>query len=165
LTPAAVLLQQDARGRWIVFHEIVAEDMAIDAFARVLHQDLRWLFPGSSAVLSVDPAGNQRSQVDARTPVQLKALGFEVNPAPTNDLMIRLEAVRRVLTRLVDGQPGLLVSPSCVRLRKSLSGGYHFKRLAVSGAARFQDVPAKDEHSHVADALHMRCSRVARTVR
>jgi hypothetical protein len=154
LTPAAVLLQQDARGRWLVLHELVAEDMAIDAFARELHKDLRRLFPGSAAVLSVDTAGNQRSQVDARTPVQLlRALGFEVVPAPSNDLMIRLEAVRRVLTRLVDGQPGLIVSPSCVRLRKSLSGGYHFKRLAVSGAARFQDVPDKDEHSHVADAL------------
>jgi hypothetical protein len=155
LTPAAVLLQQDARGRWLVLHEIVAEDMAIDSFGRLLHQDLRRLFRGSAATLSVDPAGQQRSQVDARTPLGLlKALGFaDVQPAPTNDLMIRLESVRRVLTRLVDGKPGLIVSPNCVRLRKALAGGYHYKRLAVSGSARFQDSPAKDEHSHVADAL------------
>jgi hypothetical protein len=155
LTPAAVLLQQDARGRWLVLHELVAEDMAIDSFGRLLHQDLRRLFRGSHPTLSVDPAGQQRSQVDARTPIQLlKALGFaDVQPAPTNDLMLRLEAVRRVLTRLVDGIPGIIVSPDCVRLRKALAGGYHYKRLQVSGSARFQDAPAKDEHSHVADAL------------
>jgi hypothetical protein len=154
LTPAAVLLQQDARGRWLVLHEIVAEDMAIDSFGRLLHQDLQRLFPGSTATLSVDPAGQARSQVDARTPVQLlKALGFYVRPAPTNDLMLRLESVRRVLSRLVDGIPGIIVSPNCVRLRKALAGGYHYQRLQVSGAARFKDAPAKDEHSHVADAL------------
>ena len=40
-----------------------------------------------------------------------------------------------------------------VTLRKALAGGYHYHRLKVSGDARFHDTPAKDEHSHVADAL------------
>ena len=38
-------------------------------------------------------------------------------------------------------------------LRKSLSGGYHFARIAVgAGQERFKDVPKKNEHSHVGDA-------------
>jgi hypothetical protein len=57
------------------------------------------------------------------------------------------------MNRLIDGRPGLLVSKDCNRLRKSLSGGYHFKRLAIgSGQERFRDAPSKNEHSHVGDA-------------
>jgi hypothetical protein len=39
-------------------------------------------------------------------------------------------------------------------LRKSLSGGYHFKRISVgAGHERFRDAPNKNEHSHVGDAF------------
>jgi hypothetical protein len=39
-------------------------------------------------------------------------------------------------------------------IRKSLSGGYHFKRVAVgAGHERFKDAPNKNEHSHVGDAF------------
>jgi hypothetical protein len=55
---------------------------------------------------------------------------------------------------MVSGKPGLLVNKSCKLLRKSLSGGYHFKRIAVgAGQERFRDTPNKNEHSHVGDAF------------
>jgi hypothetical protein len=39
-------------------------------------------------------------------------------------------------------------------VRKALSGGYHFKRIAVgAGQERFKDSPNKNEHSHVGDAF------------
>jgi hypothetical protein len=39
-------------------------------------------------------------------------------------------------------------------VRKSLAGGYHFKRMAVgAGYERFRDAPNKNEHSHVGDAF------------
>jgi len=57
------------------------------------------------------------------------------------------------MNRLIDGRPGLLVSKDCARIRKSLSGGYHFKRVAMGGGQeRFRDMPSKNEHSHVGDA-------------
>ena len=47
-----------------------------------------------------------------------------------------------------------MVDRKCQRLRKSLSGGYHFKRVAIgAGQERFKDSPNKNEHSHVGDAL------------
>jgi hypothetical protein len=56
--------------------------------------------------------------------------------------------------RMVMGKPGLIVNKSCKLLRKSLSGGYHFKRVAVgAGYERFKDTPNKNEHSHVGDAF------------
>ncbi len=39
-------------------------------------------------------------------------------------------------------------------IRKSLAGGYHFKRVSVgAGQERFRDAPNKNEHSHVGDAF------------
>ncbi len=39
-------------------------------------------------------------------------------------------------------------------LRKSLGGGYHFKRVAVgAGQERFRDAPNKNEHSHIGDSF------------
>ena len=56
------------------------------------------------------------------------------------------------MNRLIDGKPGLLIDSKCKRLRKALSGGYHFKRVQISGAERYRDQPNKNEHSHVGDA-------------
>ena len=39
------------------------------------------------------------------------------------------------------------------KIRKSLAGGYHFKRVQISGQERFKDQPNKNQHSHVGDAL------------
>ena len=55
-----------------------------------------------------------------------------------------LEFVEKILSymnRLIDGKPGLLVDKRCQRLRKALSGGYHFKKyrsLVVKDIEIFQ---------------------------
>ncbi len=67
--------------------------------------------------------------------------------------MLRREAVAQGLNRMVDGEPGLLISPACKVARKGMAGGYHFKRVAVAGNEdRFRDVPDKNFYSHVCDA-------------
>jgi hypothetical protein len=43
-------------------------------------------------------------------------------------------------------------------VRKSLSGGYFFKRQSLgAGQDRFKDAPVKNEHSHVGDAFGYMC--------
>jgi hypothetical protein len=55
--------------------------------------------------------------------------------------------------RLIDGKPGFIINRNCYKLRKSLGGGYHYKRVAIgAGHERFKDSPNKNEHSHVGDA-------------
>ena len=66
--------------------------------------------------------------------------------------MKRRESVAMCLSRLIDGEPGLLLHPSCTNLRKAMSGGYAYKRLQVSGEERYRDVPDKGMYSHVAEA-------------
>jgi hypothetical protein len=58
------------------------------------------------------------------------------------------------MSRLVNAKPGLIVDKKCIRLRKSLSGGYFFKRQSLgAGQERFKDMPVKNEHSHCGDAF------------
>ena len=56
------------------------------------------------------------------------------------------------LSRLIDGEPGLIIHPNCKMLRKAMSGGYNYRRLQVSGEERYRDVPDKNIYSHVAEA-------------
>ncbi len=56
------------------------------------------------------------------------------------------------LNRLVNGQPGLLVSPKCRITRKGMAGGYHYKRVQVVGDERYQDKPNKNRFSHPCEA-------------
>jgi hypothetical protein len=151
---AAVFLQRDARGRYLLLHELVAEQAGVETFARLLMLELAEAFAGNQVTIYCDPAANQRSQLDERTALAyLRGLGLPAKAAPTNDILRRLEAVRSVLSRLVEGRPGLNVCPNCVHIRKALAGGYCYQRLKVSGSERFAEMPLKDEHSHIADAL------------
>ena len=153
LTPAAVMGQRLVSGRWVWLDELVACDMGMTRFAEVLlarlnerYRDLEWRITG-------DPAGMQRSQVDERTPFDvLRARGLDARPAPSNDFLLRREAVALPLTRLVDGEPGLVVSPACRTLVQGMAGGYRYRRVEMPGEERFHDVPDKNRFSHVCEA-------------
>ena len=158
LTPAAVIMQRDPRGRILVLDELVTEDMGAARFAELLVNHLNAKYPRHKYRAWGDPAGEARAQTDERTIFQVvRAKGLMAYPAPTNDWTKRREAVSRSLSRLVDGRPGLIVDTRCTRLRKALSGGYCYRRLQVSGDARYRDQPDKNIHSHVADALQYAC--------
>lgn len=151
LTPAAVFQQRLANGSIIAFHELVATDMGITNFARLLAPELA-KYPQCEFEVVGDPAGQQRSQVDERTVFEvLRANGLQARPARTNDFVLRRDAVGNALSRLVDGAPAYLVSPTCPKLRKAYAGGYCFRRMHVS-EERYRDVPDKNMHSHVAEA-------------
>jgi hypothetical protein len=46
-----------------------------------------------------------------------------------------------------------LLSPRCKVLRKGFAGGYHYRRVKVSGDERYHDAPDKNSFSHPHDAL------------
>ncbi len=84
----------------------------------------------------------------------LRKLGLRAQPTHSNDFKVRREGAAAPMQRLIDGKPGLIVDRTCKMLRKSLAGGYHFKRVSVgAGQERFRDAPNKNEHSHVGDAF------------
>jgi hypothetical protein len=155
LTPAAVFGQRTAAGAWHILHELVTEDMGLERFAQHLLYELNTRFSGCKPEVWGDPAGGARDQIFEVTSFDhLRSLGLHAQPTASNDFQVRRESAAAPMQRLVNGKPGLLVHQDCRRLRKSLAGGYHFKRVGISGGTdRFRDAPHKDQHSHVGDAF------------
>jgi hypothetical protein len=113
-------------------------------------------FPRAVPVITIDPAGTQRVQTDERTVADILRLEMlTVEPARSNALTARLSAVDSFLTRMVDGQPAILIDPSCGPLIAALTTKYRYK-LKKDGD--YEDSPEKSHpHSDLADALQYLC--------
>lgn len=154
-TPAAAIGQYDeAMARLVIIDEYVTEDMSAADFGPALRRYLDANYPQAVKGWS-DPAGDSPGQATNDTPRQvLIASGVPVQPAPTNEPVLRRAAVSRPLQRLcMDGKPALLISPKAKTLRRGLAGGFCYRRLKVSGDEKFTDQPDKNRFSHVCEGL------------
>lgn len=155
-TPAAVAGQLIG-GQWRILYEIQARNMGANRFAPILKKDLAGRFAGCQLAIFGDPAGDDEGQSDDQTPFRVfKANGLRVVKAyHNNKLGIRLEAVENVLGRNNDMNtgPALMIDTDCKILKTAMNGGYQYKRIRVSGSAKYSDVPDKNEYSHIADAF------------
>lgn len=165
LTPAAVITQTDARGRFLVLDELCGEDMAIRQFLQdVLVPQLVRVYPDWWAKRKDkdepmircfgDPAGEQRAQTDERTCFdEVRGAELTIRAARTNAFLARRGAVAWFLSKLSGGQPTFLMDPCCKMVRKGFNGGYKYRRLQVVGEERYTEEPAKNAYSHPHDAL------------
>lgn len=156
LTPAAAILQRDAFGQWRVLDEVVEANMGSARFAQALSRVLAERYRGFTVKGYCDPTAENRSATDEGTWVEGVAgeSGIRFRAAPTNALLPRLDAVRGVLGRTIDGtRPGLLISPRCKVLRKGMNSGYRYRRFLLAGENRYDEKPDKNEFSHVMDGL------------
>lgn len=154
LTPAAVFGQIMPNGQWRKHSEVVTDNMGIIRFAQELKRHIAKHYQGFNVgAITGDPAGSARNDDERTTFDLLKANGIEARPAHTNAPTLRIEAVRDPMKRMIDGEPGMIINGLlCPNLRKGYAGGYHYRRIQVSGDERFQDVPDKNMFSHVCDA-------------
>ncbi|MCP4215821.1 MAG: hypothetical protein GY765_14305 [bacterium] len=160
LTPAAAMAQQQPDGSWHFIDELVTEDMGAVGFGKLLYQRIQSQYPGAEIHAFGDPSGDNRSQVDERTPFDaLQASGIHALPTDTNDPLIRHEAMASLMTRLTTtGKPAFILSPKCKMLRKGLAGGYKRRRLQVAGTSEmYKDAPEKNIYSHVCEAAEYLC--------
>jgi len=162
LTPAAIITQTDARGRFLVLDELCSSDMGIRTFLTdVLIPQLKSVYPewyekkDTLIACYGDPAGEQRSQLDETKCCfdEVKEAGLKIRAAETNAWLPRRGAVAWFLSKLADGQPMFLLDPCCTVLRKGFNGGYKYRRLQVVGEERYTEEPAKNGYSHPHDAL------------
>lgn len=165
LTPCCIIGQLTKRGKLQLLAELVSERMGLKQFVQLvvkpfLANELNNFQIGLSVA---DPAGTAAAQTDQQSCMEVLCdAGIDTVPAMTNALEPRLSAVRDFLCRLVDGEPGFLVSSQCPVLRKGFNGGYKFERIKVSGDARYRDKPCKNRYSHIHDALQYLCLAVGR---
>lgn len=154
VSSAAVIGQKLPNGTWLILDEFVSEDASgIQQFSELLVSYIARNYPNHTVGGSwADPAGNART-LEGSTPLAIiKAFtGWPWKPAPTNDIDMRLEVVAYALRRLVQGKPGLIISPKASLLRKGFTGGYHYK-LKNDGTQTFE-TPNKNKFSHPHDAL------------
>jgi hypothetical protein len=158
LTPSCIIAQKLIDGRWLIIDEVTSEDCGVIRFAETLAKYVQSTYPDHIVECGYgDPAGNQRSGNDERTALDIMRAytGFQWKPAPVpdNDLTIRLEAVKGAMNRMVDGNPGILLSPRCKTLIKGATSGYHYKAIRTGNGTQYHDTPAKNSYSHPHDAL------------
>jgi len=169
LTPACTIGQLTSIGQARVIVELVSEDMDVRTFARdVVKPFLQKHFSKNEIGFSFgDPAGNNRGEGEGKTAIGILNdefidhdedklnMGFETEPAPTNDPTKRIDAVTRFLTKMVgSGQPGFVMDKRCKVLRNGFNGGYSYKRVANAGQeGLYKDKPDKNQFSHPHDSL------------
>lgn len=163
LQAAAVVMQQDARGRVNVLSEaLVPEDvtMGFESFLdRLLLPHLLATYPTvarSHFLFVADPACFERSQLNEATLAQaIQARGYRVVRATTNDPGKRVVAAEGLLTRAIDGKAGMLFdTKGAAFLLKALEWGYRYKKNA-GGQMILQ--AEKNHYSHTADAFQYAC--------
>jgi hypothetical protein len=159
LTPACVLSHLTASGRWIVFDELVADNVGIERFSERVLQRMGEQYPGAKCEDVGDPAGEQRAQTDEKTCFQiLQAKGIQIS-AGAQDLAMRLESVRKPLNTLADGKPAFALNQRCETLRRGFLGRYRYARMATS-QERYTESPEKNAYSHPHDALQYVATRL-----
>jgi hypothetical protein len=155
LTPA-MAMAQEVNGQIRIFDEVVTQNYSAEELAEEAHRrravewpHLKWGHGWG------DPAGNQGSQADKKTPFHmLQAARFDIIPAPSNDFGLRRDAVANRLRRLgTNGEPALIIHPRCSVLKKGCAGYYCFRRMRVVGDEKYRDVPDKNMYSHICEAL------------
>lgn len=155
LTPAAVFHQRSGMGQVRVFDELVMERGGAKQLAEALKPMLA-KYKGYDFRFTGDPSGGAGSSIDAEENVFkiLRANGIPAQPCNpmNNNPDVRREAGRAPMMRMVDGEPGLLLHPRCVKLRKSLGAKFCYRRLQVAGDPKYKQTVDKDEWSHVAEA-------------
>ena len=157
LTPACIFMQQSPRGQLRVIDELYVEELGIRQFIEdAVRPHVQEHYQGMETVCYGDPAGAQRGQSDMRSCFDMMSeCGMPCEPAPSNKMETRRDAVGYFLNRLCDGDPGFILSPTCTLLRKGFNGGYRYRRVPLPGTSeiRYKDQPEKNRMSHPHDAL------------
>jgi hypothetical protein len=150
----AVYAQRDRLGRWVILGEFIGEDIGAVDFCKALGGDVRARFGLSARQVAIyaDPAIKIRSQVDMRSVADVfRGHGFRVYESEMAP-QIRIDSVRAALSRNISGSSGFVLNKDCHKLVRGFLGGYHFRRMNVSGE-KYTEKPDKNEYSHIHDAL------------
>lgn len=167
---AAVFGQLMPNGQLRIFAELVGIGTHIRQFVRDIVKpfidqnlyDVEWAFSygdpagvsrkGESGLSFFEILNDEYLEMDGAL-YQPLDLPFYTEPAPTNKIDARIDAVKQFIGKVVSGgHPGYLLSPKCEFLRKGKMGGYAYRQLNVGGSAKYSIEPDKNEYSHPADA-------------
>ena len=162
-TPSALIGQVDVFGRYLIFEEVVSEDMGLH---QMLQEKLKPTlmsgpYAGKRHYVVADPAGREKSQLSEENAFDaLKQHGFQAYPAATNDIEPRLLAVEKMFRQSIMGEPALQISRTgCPTLIRALASQYRYRKRKDG---QLEDKPEKlHPWSDVADCLQYGCLAVS----
>lgn len=162
LHPAAVFTQTTPKGQVRVPAEIAPGRMGSTRFAEIMKRFIAESVPSNCRITAyADPSSDTGADKQGGELTWLEtmqhALGIPIWPAPSNEVGVRLDAVKQPLGTLIDGLPGFLLSPSCKVLRRGFNSKYCFVRVRGVNGDTYRDTPAKTDESHPHDALQYAC--------
>ena len=158
-TPACAIGQLTPRGQLRIIDEVITPEgrhgTGVYDFAKnYVVPYLKQHYDGMAVVAHGDPSGVAKEGDDKSSFDRIKEAGIVCVPASTNDIEKRIEAVDSFLMHMIDGQPGLLVSPKAHTIRRGFQGRYMYERKNIGGyVAAYKDEPKKDAYSHPHDAV------------
>jgi hypothetical protein len=169
LTPACAFMQQTPQGAIQLIDESVSDNMDLRRFVEeVINPKIRSRYFGMNILAIGDPAGDQRSQADGTTCMNiLRECGLQSDTASTNSFLARRDAVGYYLTKLIAGRPGILISPKCEFIRRGFQGEYRYREMKIgglNGLKRYNETPDKNFYSHIMDAVQYGCLGIRSSV-
>lgn len=160
LTPACAIVQFTPKGQLIVLAELYSEYKGLQGFTEdIVIPFLNRYYPfwKDNYISRHDPAGQTGSQTDEKTCQDiLHKLNISSYPAASsNSPTARRNGLKYHLRRLVDGEPGFLLSNRCPQLREGLMGHFQYGRIQANEGieTRYHEKPLKNMHSHICEAL------------
>jgi hypothetical protein len=164
--PACVVACVPSPGIIHILREYHTERMGIVDFCNYVVADRNDIWPDADWVEWGDPAGEAKfSRSGGGLTSNAELMRNEARIAlrrSEQNWEARRESVEYQLGRLVSGEPGMLIDPSCIRLINGFMGGYCYPEIGVSG--RYRDKPEKNKFSHIHDALQYMCVMLLRNV-
>lgn len=151
-TPSAIFGLRFSLGEWLLFKEIITANTKIEMFASIVRHEIQKLKHDGPISIYGDPSGEFNDQHLSTALRIMRAGQVPALPAPSNNPEYRIETVASMLNKMVRGQPAVQISPACKVLIKGFDTGYKYKRMRISGEARYDDKPMKNRYSHPHDA-------------
>lgn len=157
LTPCCTFSCELPSGLWLVFNELIADDMGADRFSDNVLEHCAKAFRGQWQFDDLgDPTGGNRSQPDETTCFQILHKKGIMIEGGNNDLPLRLESMRYALSPTREFGPRMILHPRCKHTRKAFLGGYHYRRMATN-SERYSTEPDKNHpYSDLMDSLEYR---------
>lgn len=126
LHPAVGFYQESEEGGIVKLKENMGDKIVIREYAPIIIKETNKLFPGANVIEYGDYAGNQASDKDQKSTIQILKDEFQIfvrsKPSPTLDR--RAELVQKYINLLLGGKPGYRVDRSCKITIDGIQGGY-----------------------------------------
>ena len=158
LSPACAITQTGPTGQWLILKEFCGEDIGITDFGEMISIWCSNTFGSNAKYRDIgDPAGKNRDSNKMSPADYLRKINIKVEDG-IQTFKARREAVAGRLTKLINGVPAILIDPGCKRIIDGFEGGYAYPEMGTSGV--YRDEPAKNEYSHIHDAIQYGATRL-----